>query len=136
MNRPPTAPATRRAFVLIEVMIGVMIFALGVVALGRALNNCLSAESLRHETDAARLALENRMALIEAGQIAIDKPINDKVGDSFPGMTIKQQRHQLSFKNEKDNLIQGLYRVDLEVDWTSGGEPQARSLSFYVLRRT
>ena len=59
--------ARRGGFVLIEVMLGVMIFAIGVLALGRCVNNCISAETLREETERARLALENRMAEVEAG---------------------------------------------------------------------
>ena len=49
-------------------------------------------------------------------------------------MTMKQARHLVAAKNEKKNVINGIYQVDLEVDWTSEHEPQARKLSFYVLR--
>jgi hypothetical protein len=115
-------------------MLGVMIFAIGVLALGRCVNNCISAETLREETERARLALENRMAEVEAGEIATDKALSDPLGDDFPGMTMKQARHLVAAKNEKKNVINGIYQVDLEVDWTSEREPQARKLSFYVLR--
>ena len=122
------------AFVLIEVLIGVMIFALGVLALGRCVSNCLGAETARQETELARLALENRMAEIEAGEISSEKDTTDDLGDAFPGMTMKQSRHPLSVKNEKNQDIMGLYQVDLEVDWTSDHEPQSRAISFYVMR--
>jgi Tfp pilus assembly protein PilV len=125
---------SRHGFVLIEVMLGVLIFALGVLGLGRCVNNCVAAESARQEGDRARLALENRMAEIEAGEIPIDKPISDDLGDAFPGMTIKQERHAVSAKDEKNNVILGLYEVDVEVDWTSANEPESKAISFYVLR--
>jgi len=115
-------------------MIGVFIFALGVIALGECVNNCITAESVRQETERARLALDNRMAEIEAGSIATSKPLSDPLGDSFPGMTMRQVRHPVTAKNEKGDIIQGLYQVDLEVDWTTENQPQARKLSFYVLR--
>ncbi len=124
----------RNGFVLIEVMIGVMIFALGVLALGRCGGNCVAAEGIRQETERARLALENRMAEVEAGEIPTDKDRTDDLGDSFPGMTMKQSRHAVQAKNEKGAEITGLYEVDLEVDWTSDNEPQSRAISFYVLR--
>jgi hypothetical protein len=97
-------------------------------------SNCITGESVRQETERARLALENRMAEVEAGQVATDKSLSEDVGDSFPGMTIKQSRRPVSAKNEKQQIITGLYQVDLEVDWTSENEPQSRNLSFYVLR--
>ncbi len=122
------------AFVLIEVMLGVMIFALGILALGRCVSNCVTAESARQETERARLALENRMAEVETGEIATDKPLSDDLGDAFPGMTMKQTRIPVAAKTEKNEVINGLYEVDLEVDWQSENQPQARKISFYVLR--
>lgn len=119
---------------LIEVVLGVMIFAVGVLALGRCVSNCIAAESMRQEGERARQALENRMAEVEAGEIATDKDLSDDLGDAFPGMTMNQSRHEVAAKNEKGDVIHGLYEVDLEVDWTSDHEPQARKLSFYVLR--
>ncbi|HEX4084125.1 MAG TPA: hypothetical protein VHY22_04380 [Chthoniobacteraceae bacterium] len=122
------------AFVLFEVLIGVMIFALGVLALGRCVSNCVGAEGARQESEMARQALENRMAEVEAGEIPSDKDRTDDLGDSFPGMTMKQSRHLVNVKNEKNQDILGLYEMDLEVDWTSENEPQSRAISFYVMR--
>jgi hypothetical protein len=123
-----------RAFVLLEILIGVMIFVLGVLALGRCVGNCVAAEGARQETERARLALENRMAEIEAGEIATDTDRTDDLDDSFPGMTMKQSRVVVTARNEKNQDILGLYQVNLEVDWTSQNEPESSALSFYVLR--
>ena len=122
------------AFVLLEVIIGVVIFSVGVLALGRCASNCITAESARQETERARLALENRMGEVEAGEVASDKERSDDLGASFPGMTLKQSRRPVAAKTEKGVAITGLYEVDLEVDWTSDNEPQSRRISFYVLR--
>ena len=134
MRTPSKMRKHRAAFVLIEVMLGVMIFAIGVIALGKCVDNCITTESVRQETERARLALENRMAEVEAGEIPTDKDLSDDLGDSFPGMTMKQARHPVVAKNEKGDMIQGLYEMDLEVDWTSENQPQSRQISFYVLR--
>ena len=134
-SRIETRPRLRRAgFVLIEVMLGVMIFAMGVLALGKCVGNCITAESARQETERARLALENRMAEVEAGEVLTDQDRSDDLGDSFPGMTLKQTRHPRAAKNENGDIINGLYQVDLEVDWTTDNQPQSRMISFYVLR--
>jgi len=126
--------ASRRAFVLIEVMIGVFIFAIGVLALGRCVGNCVGAEAARQESERARRALDNRMAEIEAGEIPVDKARSDDLGDAFPGMTIKQSRIPVAAKDEKGGQILGLYEVDIEVDWNSQNEPESKAISFYVLR--
>jgi len=111
-----------------------MIFALGLMALGRCVNNLVVTESVRQESDRARLALENRMAEVESGEIASDRDRSDDLGDTFPGMTLKQTRHEVMAKNEKGEEIMGLYEVDLEADWKSENEPQSKAISFYVLR--
>ena len=132
MNRKPFL--RQSAFVLIEVMLGVAIFAGGVISLGACVSNCIGAKAARQETERARLALKNRMAEVEAGEIQSDKERNDDLGDAFPGMTMHQSRHPITAKNEKGILITGLYEVDLEVDWKAENQPQSRMISFYVLR--
>lgn len=111
-----------------------MIFAIGVLALGECVNNCITAENLRQQTERARLALENRMAEVEAGEIGTTKPLTEDLGDGFPGMTIHQSRKAVTARNEKGAVINNLYEVDMEVDWTIGAEPQAKKVAFYVLR--
>ena len=63
----------RRGFILFVVMIGVLIFAMGVLALGRCLSTCVGVEGRARRGERARLALENRMAQVEAGEIPTDK---------------------------------------------------------------
>src|SRR3989454_10302323 len=53
------------AFALYEVLIGVAIFAVGVLALGRAVENCLNASTLSAEEDRVRQILSNRMAEVQ-----------------------------------------------------------------------
>ncbi len=54
------------AFALYEVMIGLAIFMLGVLALGRAVENCLNANTLNAEEERVRQILSNSMAEIQA----------------------------------------------------------------------
>jgi Tfp pilus assembly protein PilV len=124
----------RQAFILLEVLIGVMIFAVGVLALGKCVNNCLSAQIATAEDQRARLALENRMAQIEGGEIKVDTAEKkEKLAGMFDGMQISQKRTPVKLKNENDKLLDNIFVIDLEVSWTSGKEPQSKSLSFYVL---
>src|ERR1700682_680710 len=53
-------------FALYEVILGVTIFVIGIVALGRSVENCLNASALSAEEDRVRQILSNRMAEIQA----------------------------------------------------------------------
>ena len=55
-----------RGFMLLEIMLAVFIFTMGVIALGASLTQCVNAQRLRNESERARLALQNRMAEIQA----------------------------------------------------------------------
>src|SRR5438552_4628330 len=56
----------RNGFGLYEVILGVTIFVIGVLALGRSVQNCLNASALSAEDDRVRQILANRMAEIQA----------------------------------------------------------------------
>jgi Tfp pilus assembly protein PilV len=53
------------AFALYEVLLGVAIFSVGVLVLGRSVENCLRATNLSAEDDRVRQILSNRMAEIQ-----------------------------------------------------------------------
>src|SRR5947208_9144544 len=62
----PMSRNRRRAFALYEVLIGLAIFSLGVIALGRSVQNCLNASGLNAEEDRVRQILSDRMAEVQA----------------------------------------------------------------------
>jgi hypothetical protein len=122
------------AFVLLEVMLGVAIFSIGVLALGECVNHCVQAEVLQKEDRIARIALANRMAEVEGGAVDSSKNREDELKGLFKGITIRQKVSQVHIKNELKQELQGLYQVELEAVWQSGGQPQSKALSIYVQR--
>ena len=125
--------SSRRAFILLETMIGVFVFAIGVLALAKCVDQCLTAEIAKTADQRARLALENRMAEIEAGAVAVSKPGSEELKGMFKGITLKQSRTPLRAKNELNKELVGLYVVNLEAAWKDSGLVQSKALSFYVL---
>src|ERR1043166_5733614 len=69
-KQTPRAPLLRRrsgrGFALYEVLIGLTIFVIGVITLGRAVQNCITASTLAAEDSRVRQILANRMAEIQA----------------------------------------------------------------------
>lgn len=120
------------AFVLLEAMLAVAIFALAVLALGRCVTNCLNAERFKVEDTLARRALANREAEIESGALPLPEKIEEKLTGPFSALTLKQSCTRLQMKNENGVELPGLVSVTLEVTWPSGGETQSRHLVFYV----
>jgi hypothetical protein len=119
---------------LLESMIAVAIFALGMIALGQCLNNCLVAQHIKQDDLRARQALQNRMIEIESGS-ETKFPDTVKLKGAYEGMSIKQTRVPLKRKNEKKQDILGLYAVTLELMWEADGQELSRELTFYVYPR-
>src|SRR5262252_1814968 len=71
------------AFALYEVLIGVAIFAIGVIALGHAVENCLNASSLSTEEARVREVLWNRMAEIQTSPGSPDASKETKINSGY-----------------------------------------------------
>src|SRR5207245_11329740 len=80
-----------RAFALYEVLHGVAIFAVGDLALGRAVENCLNAIMLDDEEEAVRQMLSNRMAEVQAARGVRDRDKEFKI-DSVYGPGDRRQK--------------------------------------------
>lgn len=124
----------RRGFVLLEAMLAVVIFSLGVLALGKCVSNCLSAERLKQEDVRAGRILANRMAEIEAGIITLADTTTEKLKEKEmgEGMTLKTTRVPVKKKNERGQELTNLFLVTLTLSWESDGEKHDRELMFYV----
>jgi prepilin-type N-terminal cleavage/methylation domain-containing protein len=124
-----------RGFVLIETILAVAIFSIGVLALGRCVENCVLADIAKEQDNRARRALENEMALIESGAKPLAESSAEELKGMFQGMVLKTKRTLLKEKNEKNQDIVGIYDVLIEVGWTVGEEKQSRSIEFYYQPR-
>lgn len=130
-----TAPFYRRArgFLLIEVLVAVFIFSLAVLALGRSIENVISAQVLKEEDEQVRRFLDSKIAEIEAGAVPLsDTATTEEIKEWLPGAKLTTKRTQLKRKNEKEQDLFGLYVVDVELAWLSDGAKQTRSIAFYI----
>ena len=130
-----------RGVMLLEVLLAVMIFSIGVITLGKCVSNCIAAEREKEEHALARRALENRWAEVESGAVPLNakgsgpSTSSEELKGAFAGMTMKMASVPVQKKNEKEEKIEGISAVTLTVVWQSGGEEESRELIFYVYPR-
>jgi hypothetical protein len=124
----------RWAFALYEVLIGVAIFAIGVIALGRAVENCLNASTITAEEEAVRQILADRMAVVQAAPGVPDAEKEFKIKSNH-GMVKLIQKSAPAGLTEPDNtLLGGINVVTLTAQWQHTGIPQSKQIRFYVYR--
>jgi hypothetical protein len=119
-------------FLLLECMLAVAIFAMGMLALGRCVENCLIAERFRREEGLAQRALANYWVQIEQGAIPISDKYSEPLKGAWIGMTLNVLREPLTVKNEKEQEIFGLYQVKMQLSWPSGQETMTREMQFIM----
>ena len=122
------------AFALYEVLLGLTIFAVGVLALGRSVQNCLNASSLSSEEDRVRQILANRMAEIQATPGFPDTKKETKVATGYGDIQLIQKSTPAGLKGENDIELTGINVVTLRAEWKRNGVAQSKKLEFYVYR--
>ena len=124
----------RSGFALYEVLLGLTIFVIGVLALGRSVQNCLTASTLTAEDSRIRLILSNRMAEIQATPGVPDSAKESTVDTGYGAVKLIQKTTPAQLTEENGVELTGVNLVTLKAEWDRGGVPQSESLQFYVYR--
>ncbi len=122
------------AFALYEVLLGITIFALGVIALGHAVENCLNASTINAEEGVVRQILSNRMAEIQATRDVPEDSKEFKVNSNYGAIKIVQKAAAAELTEPDNTVVNGLYVVTLTAQWQRSGVPQSKQIQFYVYR--
>lgn len=122
----------RKAFALYEVLIGLAIFSLGVIALGRSVQNCLNASGLSAEEDRIRQILADRMAEVQATPGLPDQKKETKIATGYGEIVLVQKSVPQLLKDQNDIEVNGINLVTLTAQWKRGGAEQSRRIQFYV----
>lgn len=122
-------------FLLLESMIAVFMFAVGLIALGECVRNCIRAESFKREDSRARQVLANYMAMVDTDVLPISEATTEELKEPYEGLTLHMEKEPLKLVNEKDQELFGLFKVNMEVSWKTGQDKSSRSLSFIIYPR-
>jgi len=124
----------RFGFALYEVLLGVAIFAVGVIALGRAVENCLNASTISAEEGTVRQILSDRMAVIQAAPGVPDAEKEFKVNSNYGMVRLIQKSATAALTEEDNTLLSGIILVTLTAQWQHAGVPQSKQIQFYIYR--
>ena len=125
---------TTGAFALYEVLLGLSIFVIGVLVLGRSVQNCLNASIVSAEDDRIRQILANRMAEIQASPGFPDERKETTLKTGYGEVKLIQSSEPANLKDDKGLEMGGINRITLQVQWNRGRVVQLRKIEFYVNR--
>jgi hypothetical protein len=130
----PKRSRSKYAFALYEVLLGVAIFAVGVIALGRAVENCINASTISSEENVVRQILSDRMAQVQAASAVPDAEKEFKVNTNYGKVTVTQKAGPAALTEPDNTVINGINLVTLTAHWEHAGIPQSKQIQFYVYR--
>lgn len=114
---------------------GVAIFAFGVLALGRAVENCLNASALNAEEERVRLILSNRMAEVQTKPGLPEEKKEFSVDTGYGAVKVIQTSTRAGLTDQATGAeIAEIYRVTLTAKWIRSGIEQSQQIAFYVYR--
>ena len=125
---------SRQGFALYEVLMGLAIFAFGVLALGRAVQNCLNASTLNAEENRVRQILSNRMAEVQATPGFPDAMKEFNIDSGYGIVKLIQKSARAGLEEDDGVQLAGVNRVTLTAKWKRGGAEQSQQIEFYVYR--
>jgi Tfp pilus assembly protein PilX len=129
-----TRARSKCAFALYEVLLGVAIFALGTIALGRAVENCLNASRISAEENVVRQILSDRMAQVQAASAVPETEKEFKIKTSYGRVILTQKAAPAALTEPDNTVITGINLVTLTARWEHAGIPQSKQIQFYVYR--
>jgi len=114
---------------------GVAIFAFGVLALGRAVENCLNASTLNAEEERVRLILSNRMAEVQTRPGLPEENKEFSVDTGYGAVKVIQTSTRAGLTDEATGAeMAEIHRVTLTAKWIRSGIEQSQQIAFYVYR--
>jgi Tfp pilus assembly protein PilV len=124
----------RFAFALYEVLLGLAIFVVGVLALGRTVQNCLNASTLSEEENRVGQLLANRMAEVQASPGVPDAKKEMNVDTGYGVVKLIQSSVPANLEESDNTIVSGINRVSLRAVWSQGRAKQSKQVVFYVYR--
>ena len=121
-------------FALYEVLLGVAVFAIGVISLGRAVENCINASTISAEENVVRQILSDRMAEVQATKLVPDAEKEFKIDTSYGKIILHQTTVPAALTEPDNTLITGINIVTLTAHWQHAGVPESKQIQFYVYR--
>jgi hypothetical protein len=115
-------------------LLGLAIFALGVLALGRAVENCLNASTLNAEENRVRQILANRMAEVQTTPGSPEESEQSDVDTGYGIVKLIQKSVPAGLAEEDGAQLTGVNLVTLTAKWVRRGAEQTQQIQFYVYR--
>ena len=121
----------RRGYILLELIIALSIFAIGVLGLARTLNSSMEVANILNRDQRVRIGMRSFLEEIRR------KPLNEmnaNITDAATGVTYTSTTEPVSLIMTNGNTMTDLYDLKIVASYIAGHEQREESVDVYVYK--
>ncbi len=119
----------RGGYILLELIIALGMFAIGVLGLARALNTSVEVANILNRDQRVRIGLRSFLEEVRRKPLA---EMTVSVADAVTGVTYTSSAEPVVLTTTRGGQLSDLYNLTVTASYTVGGETREESVSLYV----
>lgn len=123
--------ALRPGYILLELIIALTIFAIGVLGLARSLNSSMEVANILNKDQRVRIGMRSFLEEIRR------KPLNEmsvSITDAVLGVTYTSSAEPVALTMTRGNTMQDMYNLKITASYAVGSEQREESVDVYVYK--
>lgn len=123
--------ALRPGYILLELIIALAIFAIGVLGLARSLNSSMEVANILNKDQRVRIGMRSFLEEIRR------KPLNEmsvSTTDALLGVTYTSSAEPVALTMTRGNTMQDMYNLKIIASYVVGSEQREESVDVYVYK--
>jgi len=121
----------QHGYILLELIIALSIFSIGVLGLARTLNSSLEVANILNKDQRVRIGMRSFLEEIRR------KPLNEmraSITDAASGVTYSSTAEPVSLTMTNGNTMRDLYNLKIVATYSTGSEQREESVDVYVYK--
>jgi Tfp pilus assembly protein PilV len=122
---------TQHGYILLELIIALSIFSIGVLGLARTLNSSMEVANILNKDQRVRIGMRSFLEEIRR------KPLNEtraSITDAASGVTYSSTAEPVSLTMTNGNTMRDLYNLKIVATYSAGNEQREESVDVYVYK--
>ena len=121
----------QQGYILLELIIALSIFSIGVLGLARTLNSSMEVANILNKDQRVRIGMRSFLEEIRR------KPLNEmraSITDAATGVTYSSTAEPVSLTMTNGNTMRDLYNLKIVASYSAGNEQREESVDVYVYK--
>lgn len=131
LSRQSLSPFSRRGYILMEMIIALTIFAIGVLGLAKSLNTSVEIANILNKDQRVRIGMRSFLEEIRRKPLA---EMSATYTDVTTGITYTSAVERITLTTTRGDTLNDLYNLKVVATYVAGGQQREESVDVYVYK--